>query len=328
MKRLLLLPLLVLFMLALAACNDRPKEVLSRSKMEDVLYDYHLMQGVIDQLPLEERMEKAQEYINAVYEKHGITEAQFDSSITYYNRHTKDLYKIYTNLKERYTAANEEIQLVNGNNDMMAIYATGGDTTNLWNSTRLIALRNKPLLNKESFTLLADTSFRQHDQFILTFTPIFIKEQDDARDLNLHVGLSIMYDNGKHIGTTRTILGNSTQQLTLQASDREPIKRITGFFYYKGKSTMRNICLINNISLVRMHEKEPKQPTVRPDSTNTDTIAKDTLPPPVEHRLTPEEIRQQNKSGHQIRIQATPSVRTPNSIGPRRRTTQPVRRRE
>ena len=128
MKNQRIIPFILLIVFAFTACDNRPDNVLSRGKMEEVLYDYHLMQGLIDQLPNGERQEKAQDYINAVYEKHGITEAQFDTSIIYYNRHPKDLSKIYGNLKERYTAMNEEIQIVNGNNDMMAIFAAGGDT--------------------------------------------------------------------------------------------------------------------------------------------------------------------------------------------------------
>lgn len=316
MKR--ILPLLALIMLFLIACDDRPKDVLSRGQMEDVLYDYHIMQGIIDELPSEEREDKAQDYINAVFEKHGITEAQFDSSIVYYNRHAKDLHKIYTNLKKRYTEINDEIQLVNGNNDMMAIFSTGGDTTNLWNSSKLIILRNKTLLNKESFTIHADTCFQRQDQFILTISPVFIKEGRDEYGLDLHVGLSVLYTNGKHIGTTRVINGHGIQQLTLQTSKDEDIKSVTGFFYYKGRENSRDLCLIDNISLIRMHQKEPAQvETV--DSVKTDSVAKDTMSIPAVRRLSPEELRQQNKSGERIRIQSAPSVRTPNSIGPRRR---------
>lgn len=312
------LPLVLLLLILFAACDDHPQNVLSRGKMEDVLYDYHIMQGIVNDLPAEEREAKGQDYMNAVFEKHGITEAQFDSSIVYYNRHTKDLHKIYSNLKERYTAVNEEIQLVNGNNDMMAIFSTGGDTTNLWNSAKLLTLRNKELLNKESFTIHADTSFRRRDQFILTLSPVFIKERREDYDINLHVGLSVLYASGKHIGTTRVINNDGTQQLTLQTSKDEDIKSITGFFYYKGKKESRNLCLIDNISLIRMHEKEPEKVEVT-DSVKTDTIATDTLPKPVERRLTPEERRLQNQSGEHIKIQSAPSVRTPNSIGPRRR---------
>lgn len=316
MKR--ILPTLALLMFLLMACDDRPKDVLSRGKMEDVLYDYHIMQGIIDELPSEEREAKAQDYINAVFEKHGITEAQFDSSIVYYNRHTKDLHKIYSNLKERYSTVNDEIQLVNGNNDMMAVFATGGDTTNLWNSAKLLALRNKDLLNRESFTIQADTSFRRQDQFILTLNPLFIRENQSDYDIQLHVGLSILYASGKHAGMTRMLNTSGIQQLTLQTSPDEDIKTITGFFYYRGKKTTRNLCLIDNISLVRMHQKEPEQP-VQTDSVKTDSLATDTLNKPIERRLSPEELRQMNKSNEHINIQRAPSVRTPNSIGPRRR---------
>lgn len=316
MKR--ILPTLALLMFLLMACDDHPKDVLSRGKMEDVLYDYHIMQGIIDELPSEEREAKAQDYINAVFEKHGITEAQFDSSIVYYNRHTKDLHKIYSNLKERYSTVNDEIQLVNGNNDMMAVFATGGDTTNLWNSAKLLALRNKDLLNRESFTIQADTSFRRQDQFILTLNPLFIRENQGDYDIQLHVGLSILYASGKHAGMTRMLNTSGIQQLTLQTSPDEDIKTITGFFYYRGKKTTRNLCLIDNISLVRMHQKEPEQP-VQTDSVKTDSLATDTLNKPIERRLSPEELRQMNKSNEHINIQRAPSVRTPNSIGPRRR---------
>ena len=313
-----ILPIIVLFIFILSSCDDTPKGILSRGKMEDVLYDYHIMQGIIDQLPSEEREEKAQDYINAVYEKHGITEAQFDSSIVYYNRHSKELHKIYTNLKERYTVMNDEIQLVNGNNDMMAIFATGGDTTNLWNSAKLLTLRNKPLLKNESFTILADTSFRRQDQFILTLSPVFIKERREDYDITLHVGLSVQYTNGKHIGTTRSINSDGIQQLTVQTSSEDDIKSITGFFYYRGKKTSRNLCLIDNISLVRMHAKESEH-TDPIDTLKADTIVMDTMSQSAKRRLTPEELRQQNKTGQHINIQSAPSVRTPNSIGPRRR---------
>ena len=316
MKR--LVPLLLVFLLTMIACDNRPKDVLSSGKMENVLYDYHLMQGIIEQLPNDERKDKAEDYINAVFEKHGITEAEFDSSIVYYNRHPKDLHKIYENLKNRYTTINEELQVMNGNNDMMAVFSTGGDTTNLWNSSKLLILRNKELLNKECFTIHADTSFRRHDQFILTLTPLFMKEAQDNYDISLNIGLGICYTNGKRIGITRIVNNNGIQQFTLKAEEDEDIKNITGFFYYKGKKTTRNLCLIDEISLIRMHEKEPEVIEIE-DSVEVDSAMTDTVPKTVGKRLTPEELRQLNKSDKQIKIQTAPSVRRSNSIGPRRR---------
>lgn len=325
MKSKIIIPLIALIVCSIVACENRPKEVLSRSEMEDVLYDYHIMQGLIEQLPAEERVEKAQDYINAVYVKHGITEAQFDTSVTYYNRHPKDLFKIYKSLEQRYTAANEEMQLVNGNNDMMAIYATGGDTTNLWNSKRLLLLRSREFANRESFTIHADTTFHRKDHFILTFSPTFIKEStDNGESPYLHVSLSVMYKSGKYIGTVRTLSYNGPQQLTLKTDDDEDIQRITGSFFYKGMKSSRSFCLVDNISLVRMHEKS-LEPVTKEKADSTETKASKNLPDTIKkvptHRYTPEELRQLNKSNEKINIQAAPSVRTPNSIGTRRRKT-------
>lgn len=328
-----LLPVIILIACFTAGCSNRPQGTLSCSKMESVLYDFHLMQGIIDQIPSNERIEKAQDYMNAVYQKHDITEAQFDQSIAYYNRNPKDLHQIYRNLKKRYTAQSEEIKLINGNNDMMAVFATGGDTTNLWNSTRLIMLRNNELQNRESFTIHADTTFYQHDQFIFTITPVFFNETQGNHENNLNIGLSLQYKNGKTIGTTRTIRDNRTHQLTLQAIDDEDIEKITGFIYYIGKNNTRNMCLVNNISLVRMHEKNSNTQehsdtlqidTLQIDTLQIDSIGIDTVLQTIERRMTPEELRQQNKTGKRIEIKKAPSVRTPNTIGPKRRISKPA----
>ena len=318
-----IIPYIFLIFIILVSCDNRPKNVLSKAKLEEVLYDYHLAQGLIDQLPSEERLDKSQDYINAVLQKHGITQAQLDTTILYYNRYPKDLHKIYVNLRERYTNANQELQLINGNNSFTAIFAEGGDTTNLWQGSKLLVLRSNPPLNIESFSILADTNFHRNDQFILSFTPIIFKSSPDDRDISIYAGLSIMYTNGKHIGTTRQINSNTRQQFSIKAEDDHDIKQVTGFLYYRGNPDTRNFCLIDNIQFIRMHEKAAVVEhidTIVSDSTFTDTLAVDTTPAAAPHRLTPEEIRMQNRNTDRIKIQAAPSVRTPNSVGPRRRT--------
>lgn len=324
------IPLLLIFLIFIS-CDNRPKDVLSKTKLEAVLYDYHLAQGLIDQLPSEERMDKAQEYIDAVLQKHGITQAQLDSTIIYYNRYPKDLYKIYANLKERYTATNQELQLINGNNSFTSIFAEGGDTTNLWQGNKLLVLRSVPALNIESFTIPADTNFHRHDQFILSFSPIIFRSAPEDRDISLYAGLSIMYTNGKHIGSTIQVTNNTQQQFSIKANDDQDIKQVTGFFYYQGNPDTRNLCLVNNIQLIKMHEKslstEPTD-TIANDSTLADTLVIDTTPVSTPHRLTPDEIRLQNKNTDRIKIQSAPSVRTPNSIGPRRRSASPTPQRK
>jgi len=318
MKR--ILPIIILMILTFIACDDRPKDVLSAGKLEDVLYDYHLAQGLIEQLPYDQREAQSQDYINAVFQKHGITEAQFDSSIVYYNRNTKDLNKIYANLKERYDELNEELSMKNGNSNMMAVFAGGGDTTNLWSSPSLIALRNKHFLNRESFVIKADTSFQKHDQFTLMFDAVIMKELSDDQNVSLNTGIAITYKNGKTVGTTRSISFTAHQQLTIKADEDEEIKQITGYFFFKGNSIHRNLCLASNIQLIRMHEKkEETDNEQKTDSTNNDSIAN--VPDSAVHHGI-------KKTGsalptEKLKIEDAPEVRTPNSIGPSRRHRAP-----
>lgn len=76
-----------------------PSDVLSEGKMEEILYDYHLTQAAAET----ERLSSSDMYAYrlAVLRKHEVTQAQFDSSMVYYTRHTELLQKVYENLYDR-----------------------------------------------------------------------------------------------------------------------------------------------------------------------------------------------------------------------------------
>ncbi|KAB4403140.1 DUF4296 domain-containing protein, partial [Bacteroides thetaiotaomicron] len=79
--------------LAIAGCKvKRPDDVISESKMENLLYDYHLAKSMGDNLPYNENYKKTL-YLDAVFKKYGTTEAVFDSSLVWYTRNTEVLSK-------------------------------------------------------------------------------------------------------------------------------------------------------------------------------------------------------------------------------------------
>ena len=61
--------------LLFSSCEQRPDYVLSKSKMKQVLYDYHLAQAMIDRFGADDP-EKTRQYIDAVFANNGITEAE------------------------------------------------------------------------------------------------------------------------------------------------------------------------------------------------------------------------------------------------------------
>ena len=93
--------LLIIVVVLSIACTDKRKvDVLSTTKLEAVLRDYHLAQVIIGDLPSNQRYKKDL-YFKYVYDKHGVTKAEIDSSLVYYARHPEGLAEVYANLSKR-----------------------------------------------------------------------------------------------------------------------------------------------------------------------------------------------------------------------------------
>ena len=237
--------LIIILVVCTLSCDNSSDKVVSKSKMEQVLYDYHLAQALIATLPEEERY-KAEMYIESVYEKNGITHEEFDSSMVYYNRHADELKDIYNNLHDRFTVINEKLQLQTGNNEMMT-FSENGDTTNIWGGKKLIVLHNKEILNKEMFTIKADTSFHKGDRFIFKANTRFVNTEKRSRNYRLTMCLTVNYSDGKTISEYQHIMNSSAKQITLNTDRTKEIEQVNGFFYYEGLYDERNFIIVDNI---------------------------------------------------------------------------------
>ena len=243
--------LIIILVVCTLSCDNSSDKVVSKSKMEQVLYDYHLAQALIATLPEEERY-KAEMYIESVYEKNGITREEFDSSMVYYNRHADELKDIYNNLHDRFTVINEKLQLQTGNNEMMT-FSENGDTTNIWGGKKLIVLHNKEILNKEMFTIKADTSFHKGDRFIFKANTRFVNTEKRSRNYRLTMCLTVNYSDGKTISEYQHIMNSSAKQITLNTDRTKEIEQVNGFFYYEGLYDERNFIIVDNIELIKIH---------------------------------------------------------------------------
>ncbi len=316
--------------LTFMSCEWRSDDVVSSRKMEDILFDYHIAQAMVLNLTADER-DKSLPYLEAVYEKHGITAAQFDSSLIYYNRHPDQLADIYKNLKTRYERLDGKLSLMIGSNEMRTTYTAGGDTAEIWSGAKLLVLRQGPYLNRQTYTLKADTSFRPNDQFHFTADIDFIREDLSERSTHIYTCLALQYQNGKVVSYVRDVTSTNHVELHINAIDDLPINKLYGYFYSTGHNKTRNLGIIHNISLLRYHTM-PAGYSYEADLAKTDTLQSDTIQPadikaaPTHHMpaLSPDEKRRlATDSVRDTRIIEMPAVRTPNRVGPSRR----VRRR-
>ena len=102
LEKLLCLTLLVCLPL-LTSC--RGKDVLSSRRMVAVLTDLHRMDGMIQVTGISrERGEDEIAYYDAVLAQHGVTRAQFDSSLVWYTQHPQRFNKLYPRVLDKLEA--------------------------------------------------------------------------------------------------------------------------------------------------------------------------------------------------------------------------------
>lgn len=92
--------LLPLFLLA--ACNtELPKGVLSPKKMIPIVEDIHIVDAMLLNSNISKGDSIALSYYAYIYNKHGISKEQFNTSIAYYAKNPKKLRKVYPQILER-----------------------------------------------------------------------------------------------------------------------------------------------------------------------------------------------------------------------------------
>lgn len=110
-----ILILLLFLSVFFAACTVRPRNVLTGGEMEDVLYDLHRAEGILQAKGYAYgHDEENAAYYEAILRKHGVTQAEFDSSLVWYTDNPRRFDKIYPKVVERLQAEKEALALING----------------------------------------------------------------------------------------------------------------------------------------------------------------------------------------------------------------------
>ena len=282
MKKLMICLVAVMALLfCVSSCKPSlPSGVLSKGKMTDILYDYHLALAMAH---MDDNGDKGQSlaYREAVLRKHDVTSAEFDSSMVYYMRHTELLEDVYKDLTDRY---NNEITTMGGSakeGGEFANLSATGDTANVWNlATSMVFMPVKPF-NSTSFDIKVDSTFHKGDRLMLDFDAQFIY-QDGMR--NGVAMLAVQFGNDSI--AQRTIMIQSTQHYSVELSDDDSlgIKSVKGYFMLMNddngtgvsSQTTLKLMFLEHIKLIRMHPQKPvAAPAGSSPSASSDSLRKD-----------------------------------------------------
>ena len=254
----------ILGILLLMACTPKvPSQFIQPSEMENILYDYHLAQAMVkEKSPGESNDMERSTYFQAVLRKHGVTEAEFDSSMVYYYSNLVRLKDIYKEVNERLADDAKELGAAVGGIGRYSQYSTSGDTANVWNSTTDVLLIPYPTMNRFEFTVKADTSYRKGDSFMFQFMSEYIW-QSGMKDAV--VCLVSQYEGDSIIQTVNHVSVSGLSQIRVPANRENKLREMRGFIYLgKGndnEKNLRKLMFISQIQLIRFHNKEVQNET-------------------------------------------------------------------
>lgn len=266
--------------LAICACRPGvPKEYIQPDEMEDILYDYYVSQALAVKTTTENSpaYEKNM-YYHAVLKKHGLTEAEYDSSLVYYYTHAERLRDIYDNVVERIEndAANMGASVAAAAPDNY-YYDEDGDTTDLWTEAAAAVLTPTPPYNRLDFAIDCDSTYRPGDTFLLSFNTTFVY-QSGNKDAVAYIALT--YDNDSVSTHYSRITVSGKSRLRVEGNKNITAKNIKGFVYAgrgNDRSGTRKLMFMDNIRLLRFHPLQPiEEETDTADTaavTLTDSIA-------------------------------------------------------
>ena len=165
--------LLLVFLVLFACTPGKPYGVMSEGEMEDVLVDYHLALAMAEQ-QTGDLAENRYILVQAALKKHGVTEAELDTSLLYWCRNSEKFVKICTRVSERLSFMAESQGVERQEKNPYSYLATEGDTANVWNLRKGVVLIPNVVDNIYSFSIEADTTYHAGDYFLWAFKTQFL----------------------------------------------------------------------------------------------------------------------------------------------------------
>ncbi len=251
-------------MVLMVACKPQtPRQFLQPDEMEDILVDYHLAMALAEESA--ERSYNQHYYLESVLKEHGVTRADFDSSLVYYYTRSDRFDAIYKRVADRIESKALALGATEGEIGRYSSLKNNGDTANIWADKTMIVLRQMPPYNRFDFKLPADTSFRKGDSFLMQLMLDYMYQDGNKEGVVL-----VAVDYADTVMSYQQRLSYSgLVQLRIPANDTADIKGLRGFFFVGGASeptTTQRLLFINNIQLIRFHPKRHEPLKIETDS--------------------------------------------------------------
>ena len=301
-----------LFLVLAVACTPSlPPGIMSESHLEDILYDYSLALSMAEHTEVPEGLDREAlryQYVQSVFLHHGVTEAEFDSSMVWYSSEGKRLQAVFQRLNDRLDAEAKTLGVGLSESEVYASYTADGDTANVWNGARIVYLSNQQPDNVMVITLPTDSTYLPGDTYKLSFNANFIPMEGNH---NVYAIFSAYYADSSVVSQNQLVSGNHHCELNVKpkpSQDSLQLDRLVVTLYYPPAVAggTNEYFFMTYPSVLRMHKpKAVEEQAPQDEMMPLDTLSSDSVrlqPDTLGRRLSPLEERDMREQRHDIKI--------------------------
>lgn len=253
---------IVVLCLAPTACNTRPDYVIDEDTMTDLLVDVHMSEGLLDVQgrQMSDHKNYGQEVMAAVLLKHGVTRAQYDTSLVWYSQNLKRLIRIYNNVDKELQARSEEWSLL-ANQQKTGAMSISGDNVDVWALDRSLLMDEVRLSHTQRWIIPTDTCFYPGDTLRWKFHLCAMPEgQGVVASMALLAENDIYHTDDYLAGaSSEPLCRDTTIVLTVAADGGMNLRKMTLSLNLIHTSRPDSLglspALIDSLELVRIHKK-------------------------------------------------------------------------
>ncbi|GAB1416238.1 hypothetical protein MASR2M117_16440 [Paludibacter sp.] len=214
----------------LSACSNRPKGVMSKGEMRAFLTEFHLLEGTLSSHPELSDREKAY-YYQALFAKHHISKADFDSSIVYYTKNPKAFERIYTKVGSDLDELKSDVEAGKYLPVIPDSIKFKPEISNLWLRTTYFNFPKDTVDNTLNFNIKNNLLLTK-DLYTFSFRMLSLSKDSS---LTAYSALRIHYADGVvdslwHVIKTDSVLRR--YKFVLNARRNFKIDSLSGTFYY------------------------------------------------------------------------------------------------
>ena len=242
-------------LLLCSACEQTPSHIIAPEQMETLLVDIHKAEAIAENKAQYATNEAKEQLRQSVFDRHDVTQAQFDTSLIWYSEHMSKYSQIYEKVTARLKEEDDAVKtlLVERKSSPLT---RPGDSIDVWNKDPYFIVGPRLYRHVLLFNVLADDNFREDDHFLLTvnFAQLPKGTADKAR-----LTLVIRHRNDSVYTITKEVLHDGITTLEAQAQN-DRVTRVMGSIEVP-LHPMWQESYADKISLLRIrHKNRPNVP--------------------------------------------------------------------